>query len=246
MAFSDSHCHLVRASTRPEHLVKPVAEAKAKGVDTIVSMAMDLVESANNIRLAQPYPELLPAVGIHPWNAIPPTDEVRRELRQLAGRKGVAAIGEIGLDYARNPGTEEIQKELLRYELSLARERGLPVSMHCRDAHQDMMAILRQEISLGLRGSVHGFASDRAALKDWLDLGFYISIGGRGFLTDAIPALLEAVGDIPLSRLLTESEGANGPSGVASVAEKLASLRGTTVEEIARATNANLKHLLIL
>ncbi|MFC2072200.1 TatD family hydrolase [Chloroflexota bacterium] len=246
MAFSDSHCHLVRNGTQPEHLAEALEQARAKGVEIIVSMAMTLESSTSNVRLTQSYKEVLAAIGIHPWNAVPPTDELRRDLRQLAGREGIAAIGEIGLDYARNPETKEVQKELLRYELSLARETGLPVSIHCRDAHQDMMDILRQEMSSELKGSVHGFSGDRAVLKDWLDLGFYISIGGRRGVPNEIPALPEVVGDIPLDRLLTESEGTDGPAGVISVAEKLASVLGTTVEQIADATTANLKRLLKL
>ena len=244
MAFSDSHCHLFRNGTQPEHVANALEQARVKGVETIVSMAMTLESSTSNVRLTQSYQGVLAAIGIHPWNAVPPTDELRRDLRQLAGREDVVAIGEIGLDYARNPETKEVQKELLRYELSLARETGLPISMHCRDAHQDMMDILRQEMSPDLKGSVHGFSGDRAVLKGWLDVGFYISIGGRRGVPDEISAMPEVVGDIPLNRLLTESEGANGPAGVVSVAEKLASVRGTTVEQIADATIANLKRLL--
>ncbi len=244
MVFSDSHCHLV--GYQPELQEKVLEQARNRGVDIIVSLGETLAASAESISLAQSHRGVLAAIGIHPWNAVAPTDEVRRELRRLARRKGVAAIGEIGLDYARNPQTKEIQKELFRYELSLARETGLPVSMHCRDAHQDMMDILGKEKSPDLKGSVHGFSGDRATLKDWLNLGFYVSIGVRGLLTNEIPALLAAVGDIPLDRLLTESEGANGPAGVVSVAEKLASLRGTTVEKIADTTTANLKRLLKL
>ncbi len=246
MAFSDSHCHLVRNGTQLQQLAETLEQARAKGVETIVSMAMTLESSTSNVRLTQSYQEVLVSIGIHPWNAVPPTDELRRDLRQLAEKEDVVVIGEIGLDYARNPETKEVQKELLRYELSLARETGLPISMHCRDAHQDMMNILRQEMSPDLKGSVHGFSGDRAALKDWLDVGFYISIGGRRGVPDEIPVLPEVVDDIPLDRLLTESEGAGGPAGVVSVAEKLASVWGVAVEQIADATTANLKRLLKL
>jgi TatD DNase family protein len=246
MTFSDSHCHLVRDGTQAEELAKAVEQARAKGVELIVSMAMTLETSTSNVRISQSYHGVLAAIGIHPWNAVPPTDELRRELRQLAEREDVVAIGEIGLDYARNPETKEIQKELLRFELSLARETGLPLSMHCRDAHQDMMDILGQEMSPDIKGSVHGFSGDRTVLKDWLDMGFCISIGGKRGAPDEVSALPEIVTDIPLDRLVTESEGANGPSGVVSVAETLASIRGITVEQIADATTANLKRFLKL
>ena len=246
MAFSDSHCHLVGNGTQPEQLTEALDQARVRNVETIVSMAMTLESSISNVRLTQSYPGVLAAVGIHPWNAVPLTDELRRELRRFAERKDVFAVGEIGLDYARSPETKDVQKELLRYELSLAREIGLPVSMHCRDAHQDMMDILGQEMSPNLKGSVHGFSGERTVLKDWLDMGFYISIGGRRGVPGEISAVPEVVNDIPLNRLLTESEGANGPAGVVSVAQKLASIRGITVEQIADTTTANLKHLLKL
>ena len=155
MSFSDSHCHL--DSSQPELLAKVVEQARAKNVDIIGSMGMTLESSTETVRLTQSYQEILAAVGIHPWNAVPPTDEVRRHLYQLTGREHVVAIGEIGLDYARSPQTKEIQKELLRYELSLAQESGLPVNIHCREAHQEMMDILRQETVSELKGTIHGF-----------------------------------------------------------------------------------------
>ena len=170
----------------------------------------------------------------------------RNLILNLKTLKDIFAIGEIGLDYSRNPETREVQKELLRYVLVLARETGLPVSMHCRDAHQDMMDILSQEMSPDLKGSVHGFSGDRAVLKDWLDLGFYISIGGKRGVPGEVPTSPEVINDIPLNRLLTESEGANGPADIVSVANKLASIRGITVEQIANVTTANLRRLLKL
>ena len=249
MVFSDSHCHLDKY--RPELLAEVLEKARVKGVDIIVSMGETLESSAEAVHLAQSHQEILAGVGIHPWNAIPPTDDVRRHLSELAKREHVVAIGEIGLDYARNPQTKEIQKELLIYELSLAREIGLPVNIHCREAHQDMMDILRKETASGLKGIAHGFSGDLAALKDWLDLGFYISIGVRGFIINEIPSLLVAVREIPLDRLLTEtdssaSEQPTGPVDVFSVVQRLASLRGATVEEIANVATANLKRLLKL
>ncbi len=249
MSFSDSHCHLDRV--QPELLIKILEQAREKGVDILVSMAMNLESSAETIRLAQSHQGVFAAIGIHPWNAVPITAEVHKQFSELARREGVVAIGEIGLDYARSPETKEIQKELLIYELSLARETRLPVNIHCREAHQDMMDILHREMSPNLRGMIHGFSGNSAMLKDWLSLGFYVSIGRRGFITDDNPSLQTAAREIPLDCLLTETDSAGGeqspgPAEVVSVAEKLASLKGATTEEIANAATENLKRLLKL
>lgn len=245
MIYSDSHCHLDRY--QPEQLAELLEQTRAKHVDIMVSMGMTLESSVETIRLAQSHHEVLAGVGIHPWNAIPPDEEVRRQFEQLARQEHVVAIGEIGLDYARNPQTKDIQRELLIYELSLAREAGLAVSIHCRDAHQDMMDILRREIGPGLKGIIHGFTGDSAELKDWLELGFYVSIGRRVTATDGISSLEEAVGELPLDRLLTETDAAGqlpGPADVVSVVAKLASLKETADEEIADTATANLRRLL--
>jgi len=249
MVFSDSHCHLDR--NQPELLAEVLEQARVKHVDIIVSMGMTLESSAETVRLAQSHEGVLAAVGIHPWNAVPPTDEVRRQLHELATQEQVVAIGEIGLDYARSPETKEIQGELLRYELSLARETGLPANIHCREAHQDMMDILRQEKGPELKGIIHGFSGDVTELKDWLDLGFYVSIGRRVLVSNEVPSLQAAVREIPLDRLLTETDStgggqSSGPAEVVSVVQTLASLRGATEEEIANSATANLKRILQL
>ncbi len=246
MSFSDSHCHL--DGYEPERLAHVLEQTGAKQVDIMVSVGMSLKSSEDTIRLAQSHERVVAAIGIHPWNAIPVTDDLLGQLDRLARREGVVALGEIGLDYARSPETREIQIELLKYELSLAIDTSLPVNIHCREAHQDMMELLGKEIGSGLKGMLHGFSGDTAELKDWLGLGFYVSIG-RGVLMDDADSLQAAVREIPLDRLLTETdstprrEGAS-PADVIPVAEKLASLRGTTVEEIASAATANLKRLL--
>ena len=246
MSFSDSHCHM--DGYQPERLTEVLQETRAKQVDIMVAVAMSLESSEEVIRLAQTHEEIVAAVGIHPWNAVPLTDDVCTSLDELARREEVVALGEIGLDYARSPETKEIQKELLEYELSLALDTGLPVNIHCREAHQDMMELLGKKAGSGLKGMAHGFSGDLAVLGDWLGLGFYISIG-RTVLMDEMTALREAVPEIPLDRLLTETdstprrEGAS-PTEVIMVAGKLASLRGMTVEEIGAAATANLRRLL--
>jgi TatD DNase family protein len=249
MNLSDSHCHLDRG--QPEQLARVLEQARVKGINTIISMGMNLDSSAETIRLAQSHDGVFAAVGIHPWNAVEPTKEMRQQLAQLARQKGVVALGEIGLDYVRTPQTKETQKELLAYELSLAQETGLPVNLHCREAHQDMIAILRQKAGHELKGIIHGFYGDQTMLKDWLALGFYVSIGVRGFVMDELPHLAAAVREIPPERLLTETDSSvtgqsAGPADVLLVVEKLATIRGETADRIATVTTANLKRILKL
>jgi TatD DNase family protein len=138
---------------------------------------------------------------------------------------------------------------MLLYELALAREMDLPVSIHCRDAYNDAMAILKTETRLGLKGWIHSFFSGPDELQEWLDLGFYVSPGFMGVVHSSDYRLHEAICTIPEDRILIETDCANtndaaGPHEVLLVAQKLAALRGTTVEHIADITTANLKRLL--
>ncbi len=247
MILSDSHTHLARY--KPEEITGLLKQAKANNVGIAVSMGESLESSEISIRHAESNKEIFAGVGIHPWNAIMPSPEIQSALQALAKRKRVAIIGEIGLDYAKNPNNKDVQRELCAYQASLARKMGLPANIHSREAHQDMMSILRQEAPLGLKGIAHGFTGDTATVKDWLTLGFYVSIGVRGFVENEIPALVAAVKEIPDDRLLSETDMAQvgeltGPAAVSAVVKKLALVRGTTPERIAKITTANLKRLL--
>ncbi len=246
--FSDSHCHMDGFESE-QQLMEVLERAAASNLDIILTTGMSLESSEEAIRLARTHQVVLAAVGIHPWNAVAPTDELCRRLEELATTEGVVALGEVGLDYARSPQTATEQRELLQYELSLAREKGLPVNLHCREAHADMMGLLRREVGSGLTGNIHGFSGDSDMLKDWLEIGFYVAIG-RAVLGD-MPGLEEAVTRIPSDRLLTETDAtprgqSAGPAEVVAVAEKVAVLRGVTTEEIGRTATANLKRLLKL
>ena len=244
--YSDSHCHMERYD--PEALAQALKEARTKQVSLILSMSMTVESSEKTMALAKSHTAIQAAVGIHPWNAGPLDDQLRRRLLELARTEGVSAIGEIGLDYAKRPETKEAQKEVLAYQLSLARQAGLPVSIHCKEAHADIMDLLRKA-GKGIRGAVHGFNGTSAMLQDWLNLGFFVGIGLRDLIINPTPALEEMVRGIPADRLLTETDcapGSNSPSptGVRQVAERLASLRNSTPEEIGNAATGNLKRLL--
>jgi TatD DNase family protein len=251
MSFSDCHCHL--ETYQPELLAQVLKEARKKHVDIMVSVGSSLESSAKTVELAQSCEGVVAAVGIHPWWPVEPDNDIRRQLGALAKKKHVVAIGEIGLDYAQNPQTKGIQREVFIYQLSLARETGLPVNIHCIEAHNDMMDILHNETCSGLKGVIHAFSGNLVELKDWLDLGFYVSFGVRGFVTNEAASLEAVARETPSDRLLTETDSLSlpnqqlgEPADVVLVVQKLAYIRGANVEDIASATSVNLKRLLKL
>ncbi len=249
--LSDAHCHLF--ASEPELLRQGIEGAREGGVELLLAAGESLESSVKTIDIGDSYDCVLPAVGIHPWWAVHIDQSLYNQLRDLASRKGVVAIGETGLDFARDPSTKEIQIQAFEQQVRLAKELGLPLNIHCREAHSEMMEILNREKTAELRGNIHGFSGNEAMLRNWLELGFYISIG-RLITRPEGAALEEVVKRIPRDRLLIETDSSPhglvasglGPAlvQVKSVAEKVAQWTGATVEEIGNTTTANLKRLL--
>lgn len=208
-----------------------------KQVDLVLAVAGDLESSEGTVKLAETYPNIKAAIGFHPWSATKLDSETKKRFEKLAGSKYVKALGEIGMDFTLP--SPEVQKELFIYEVSIAKQYDLPLNIHCMGgAHRDMMSILKANPSL--RGIAHSFYGDNEMLMEWLDLGFYIA-----------PALINPtiVRNIPLERLVVETDcipmnSLNGPVDVILVVQYIASIRGTTAEEIGEATTTNLKRIL--
>ena len=151
------------------------------------------------------------------------------------------------------PASKEVQQELLLFELSVALENRLPVNIHCKGgAHEDMMKILREAVDSGLSGIAHSFCETAAELHDWLNLDFYIALGNMGVTFEEMPSLEAIVREIPLDHLVIETDAnpmmspINGPTDVIPVVQKIASIRGSTAEEIGNITTENLKRVLKL
>lgn len=251
--FVDSHCHLQPFD--PERLTQTLQEARQAGVDTLLSMSQNLKTSMQTVDLHQQESTVWAGVGIHPWHAVPVDAEARERLMDLGEREGVVAIGEVGLDFERvtDRSAHETQVQALTAQLRLARDLGLPLSLHCRGAHAEMFALLDKE-GKGVRGVIHSFAGNADELKRWLELGFYAGVGYRALVRPGKEAARELARQIPLDRLLLESDasynsawGANSekltPSYVKLVAETLAADRGTTVEALGAATTSNVRRL---
>ena len=243
----DSHAHVqVHQFAHDREAV--IAAAFAAGVGQIVVPGVDLESSREAVALASAYlGRLVAGVGTHPHDATTLTEEALAAQRALAGSPGVVAIGEIGLDYYRNLSPREVQQEALARQLHLARELDLPVILHSRDSHDDLVALVRS--APGSRGVFHCFIGDKAMARDALDLGFYLSFAGPVTFPRNVE-LAEVAAWAPADRILVETDSPyltpppfrgkrNEPRHVVLVARRLAELRGVPVEEIAARTTAN-------
>ena len=244
----DSHTHLDTSRFNADR-ESVIQAAVAGGVTRMVDPGCDLASSCAAIALAKAYPDVVFAgVGVHPHDATTYNDEVERHFRELVHDSTVVAIGEFGLDYYRMLSPREVQRAVFCAHLELARAYGLPCIIHVRDAHDDVMELLRAH-GRGLRGVFHCFSGDMAQAEECLAYeGFMISFAGP--LTRQGNALPEVARMAPLDRVLVETDSPylvpqplrakrNEPLFVKHVAEKLAEVRGMTLEEIAQITTAN-------
>lgn len=243
MVYSDSHAHLVDYG--PEQLEKVLELMRNKQVEFALGVGVNLDSSEGTIRLAQAYPQIKAAVGIHPWFAEKLSEAMRNRFRELAESKYVKALGEIGLDYEppvagakppegmpdmkfpenmppfpAAPASKEVQQELLLFELSVALENRLPVNVHCRGgAHKDMMGLLREAAASGLTGIAHGFVGTLDELHDWLDLGFYVALSNMEMMIEVGLPLEVMVREVPLDRMVTETDAnpVGSPNGPTDV-----------------------------
>lgn len=211
MVYSDSHVHL--DSYPAEDLNIVFTQMKTQNVSLVLNVSINLEISEETIKIAGEHDEVFAAIGIHPGEAVPLTAEVKQRLNILSRQESVVALGEIGLDYGRPDANHEVQKELFAYQISLAKERKIPVDIHCSEnAHQDIMRILHNENDPNLSGIVHGFMGGIAELNDWLELGFYISLGqtsvgtAKDHLHMMEPLTPEVMKVIPMEKLLTETD----------------------------------------
>lgn len=251
MQLVDSHAHidLPQFDGDREAVLRRAAEV---GVEWIVDVGADLASSRRAVELAACEPAVWAAVGIHPHDAATLNPVTLAELRALARRPGVVAIGEIGLDFYRDLSPRAQQREAFAAQLTLARELDLPVIVHDREAHAETLSILRtaqRHAGRRLRGVMHCFSGDPKLARAVLDLGFYVGVAGP-VTYPRTATLAEVVRLVPFERLLIETDcpylavqarrGArNEPAFVHYVAARVAELRGVSPEEVGRVTSAN-------
>lgn len=250
----DTHCHLdfPEFDADRDDVIRRAGEA---GIGNIINVASSLEGSRRSVELAEKYGCVYASVGIHPHDAKELSPEVFSEIRTLAAHEKVVAIGEVGLDYYRNLSPAEIQQKAFRGFLSLAKETGLPLIIHCREARDDMLRILKQDAgSSPIKGVVHCFPADAALLDGALDLGMHVSFTCNITFKNA-SKLRDLVRDlVPMDRILVETdapylapEGMRGkrnePAFMLKAVEEIAKLKKITPEDVARVTTLNCANL---
>lgn len=253
----DTHCHLDFDrfdADRPA----VVARAREAGLAHIIVPALDLDNTAAVVSLTEQYPGVLAAVGVHPNSAAGWQPDWLDTIRDAAAHANVVAIGEIGLDYYWDRTPPATQHAAFRAQLELAAELELPVIIHNRDATSDLLRLLG-ESPLARRpraGVLHSFSADREAAEAAVALGFYIGITGPVTFKKA-DVLREVATAVPLDRLLIETDAPfltpqphrgkrNEPAYVRYVAEAIAAVRETSIDQIAAATTENARRLFAL
>ncbi|MCS6800409.1 MAG: TatD family hydrolase [Chloroflexota bacterium] len=252
--FVDAHAHLDDAQY--DDVAAVIRRAEQGGVRAIVSCGVDIASSRAAVALAEQFPIVWAAVGIHPNETARARADDLDELRRLAAHPKVVAIGEIGLDYYRDWAPREVQQRWFEQQLDLAAELGLPVCIHARDAYPAVLATLRAWRERGAasqRGMLHCFSGTLAEAAEGVALGMAISIAGPVTYPKAT-ALAEVVRAVPLDRLLTETDAPylapqairgkrNEPAWVAEVAARIAELKDAPLEEVAACTATTARRL---
>ena len=251
--FIDSHCHLDRLnlSLYDNQLANVVQAAKAEKVDKLLCVSVTLKDFPTMLEKTQDFDNVLVSCGMHPLNQ---DDEVcEQQLYALADQKRVIAIGETGLDYHYAPETKALQLDSFKKHIKVAKALHKPLIIHTRAAQQDTLDILIAEGASEVGGILHCFTESWDMAEKALDLGFYISFSGIVTFKSA-SALREVAKLVPDDKMLIETDAPylapvphrgkeNQPAYVVEVAKHLASIRGQSVETIAKLTTNNFNRL---
>jgi TatD DNase family protein len=248
----DTHVHL-NAEQYKEDLEEVINRALNEGVSQMVVVGFDRPTIEKAMELVEKYDFLYASVGWHPVDAIDMKDEDLLWIEELASHPKVVAIGEMGLDYYWDKSPKNIQKEVFRRQIQLAKKVKLPIIIHNRDATADIVEILKEEGAKEVGGIMHCFSGSPETAKECVEMNFYISLGGPVTFKNAKKPK-EVAEAIPLEKLLIETDcpylaphpyrgKRNEPSYVKLVAEQIAELKGISFEEVAEATTDNAKKI---
>lgn len=252
----DTHAHLDSPKFDNDR-EEVIARAQAAGIDTIVNIGFNRETIPTTMALAEKYPFIYAAVGWHPTDAIDmKLEEDLAWIESLCSHPKVVAIGEIGLDYYWDTSPKEVQHTVFREQIRLARKLNKPIVIHNRDAHEDIVKLLREERASEVGGIMHCFSGSWEMAKQCLDMNFYISFGGPVTFKNArVPK--EVMDKVPLDRILIETDAPyltphphrgqrNESAYVRLVAETAAEIKGLELGEIAKITSDNARNCLCL
>ena len=251
--FIDSHCHL-NYKGLVEDQPQVLARARAAGVSAMLNISTKAAEWDDVVGVAERESDVWASIGIHPHDADTHPDVETETLVERAQHPRVVGIGESGLDFYYDRSDRDRQRASFRAHIAAARETGLPIIVHTRDAETDTAEILGEEMGKGtFTGVIHCFTASADFAEKALDLGLYISMSGIVTFKNA-KDLAEVARTVPADRLLIETDSPflapvphRGkpcePAFVADTARFLANLRGETVEQLAETTSANFRTL---
>ncbi|MFC5701316.1 TatD family hydrolase [Cohnella faecalis] len=252
----DTHAHLDSPKFDNDR-EEVIARAREAGIDTIVNIGFNRETIPTTMALAEKYPFIYAVVGWHPTDAVDmKLEEDLAWIESLCNHPKVVAIGEIGLDYYWDTSPKELQQTVFREQIRLARKLGKPIVIHNRDAHEDILRLLKEENASEVGGIMHCFSGSWETARKCLDMNFYISFGGPVTFKNArVPK--EVLERVPMDRLLLETDAPyltphphrgkrNESAFVRLVAEEAASIKGVTLEEISIITSDNARRCLSL
>jgi len=223
------------------------------GIETVVNIGASIQSTKNTLQLMKQYPFIYGAVGVHPSETGELNDSLMEWLKHVAKEPKVVAIGETGLDYYWNEPERELQKHWFIRQLQLARELQLPVVVHSRDAAKDTLDIMQAEHAETIGGVLHCFSYGVEMARKYLDMGFWIGIGGVVTFQNG-KKLKEVVEYIPLERIVLETDcpylspvpnrgKRNSSLNLPYVVEAISRIKAVTPEEVIAATNRNARAL---
>ena len=254
LSIVDTHAHLDMDSFNQDR-TEVMGRALDSGVSTIITVGINLESSRKAIELAEKHPEVFATVGFHPHEANRVKTEDIANLTKIADHPRVVAIGEVGLDFYRNSSPREAQLRVLKWQLELAVKLNLPVIIHCRQAEKDMLTLLHDWTSCHKephgqpRGVIHCFSGDIDTAQQYLDMGFFISLGAYiGYPSSR--HMFNVIQSIPQDRLVVETDSPflppqshrgqrNEPAYLPSTVRLLAEIRQVSPETVARETTQN-------
>lgn len=254
----DTHAHL-NAPEFAGEVPALLQRAAAAGVDQLICVGYDVATSQRAVELAGEHSQVYATVGVHPNYVAEAPAGWEKVIERLARQPRVVAIGETGLDYYRQFTPRAAQAEALAWHCALADEIGLPIVVHNRESDEDVAAALREwagrRRSAGIPGVLHSFSGRPAMMQACVEAGFAISFSGMvTFGNRSLAHLAEVVRQAPGDAFTVETDcpylapdpfrgQRNEPAFVRAVAERVAALRGTTVEEVERLTTANARRV---